>query len=288
MRTFALEQPGTVAEAVALLRRESGAARPLAGGTALVPLWKQGVVSPTVLVDVSRIRDLARRSIADGAVTVGAMVRLAEIEDWSALREAAPLLYQACRETANRRIREMATIGGGLAHGEAASDMNTAALACDLRVHLAGPDSVRTVTIDRFFTGLYETAVTADEIVTHVSCAVFSPRRRHAYVKFSPRSRYDKPALAVAVAFSVGDDGACADVRIALGGIEERPLRVPDAERTLERRIASADVIDETAAAAERVVKPIDDLRGSSDYKRAMVRVFVRRALRQAHATPSA
>jgi carbon-monoxide dehydrogenase medium subunit len=282
MRTFALEKPETVAEAVTLLRRQPGAARPVAGGTALVPLWKQGALSPTVLVDLAGIPELRRRGIEDGSVTIGAMVRLAEIEDWSALRHAVPLLHTACAQTANRRIREMATVGGGLVHGEAASDVNTAALACDLTVHLIGPAGARAVAIGSFFRGVYETAVGSDEIVTHVSCPVFSTTRRHAYVKFSPRSRYDKPALAVAVAFSAMPEGPCADVRIALGSVVERPVRVAEAERALEGRGASPAVIDDVASAAERAVEPLGDLRGSSEYKRAMVRVFVRRALHQA------
>jgi len=288
MRSFVLERPTTLAGAVELLGRYRDAARPVSGGTALLPLWKQGALSPAVLVDLAGIPELRRREIAPGEIIVGAMTRLAELEDWGAARAGAPLLLAACRSAASRRIREMATIGGSLVHGESGSDVNAAALASDLELHLVGPGGARSVAIGDFFRGLYETAVGPDEIVTHVSCRPFPERRRSAYVKFSPRSRYDKPTLAVAVAFDVTPQGVCTDARVALGNVVERPVRSREAEQTLQSATLDEQLMDDVGAVAARALEPIGDLTGSSAYKRAMVRVFVRRALQHAVGGPGA
>jgi aerobic carbon-monoxide dehydrogenase medium subunit len=142
------------------------------------------------------------------------------------------------------------------------------------------------IVTDLYILGLYETALGPAELVTHVSCRTGPAARRHAYVKFSPRSRYDRPALGVAVACGSTAHGACEDVRIALSNVTERPVRAMEAEQVLEGQRASRATIDAVAATAARAFEPMGDLRGSSEYKRAMVRVFVRRALEQALAAP--
>lgn len=288
MRTFTLEKPSSLKEAIAILEGRAGAARPVAGGTALFPLWKQRIFSLEVVIDLSRIPELRRLSVGDGTVEIGALIRIAELEDSSQVRERLPLLHAVSCNTANRRIREMATLGGSLAHGESASDVNAGALASDCTVHLLGPVGPRSVAIHEFFKGFYQTAAGPEEIVTHVSSSAFTPQRRYAYLKYSPRSRSDKPTLGVAVNWLAAAAGRCHDVRIALSNVGVTPARCPAAEQVLEGQVPTAAAIDGAADAAYRTLQPIGDLTASSEYKREMARVFVRRAVQQAAGHPAA
>jgi carbon-monoxide dehydrogenase medium subunit len=282
MRSFRLETPTTLDAALALLAEAPDRARPIAGGTALVPLWKERLLQFEILVDLGRVAELRGIGDADGGVRIGATTTLAEVEDSDPVRRRLPLLHEAVRLTANRRIREMATLGGALSQGDPASDVCAGALAAGAVVHVAGPGGRRSLPAADFFLGFYETALAPGEVVTHVTAPGFTPRHRHAYLRFSPRSRYDRPTVAVAVSWVEGDGGGCADVRVAFGNAGPAPLRCAPAEAALEGTRADDRDAERAAEAAHAALDPIADLRGSAEYKREMARVFLRRAIGRA------
>jgi aerobic carbon-monoxide dehydrogenase medium subunit len=286
LRPFTLHRPETAEEACALLARLGEDAVPYAGGTELLLLMKLGLLRPPHLVDVKRIRELS--GLADGGrLTIGATVTHRSLERSPLVRARCPLVASVARHVANVRVRNVGTIGGNLAFADPHSDLATLFLALDAHVALVAPGGRRELSLGDFVRGPWETARRPDELLTGVRLAPW-PSRATAYVKFGV---HERPTLGIAVALGLnggdGREGArIQDARIAVGCVGPRPARMFTAESRL--RGVSVDQIDDVVgpvgAAAAAGVDPADDLHGSADYKREMVAVFVRRALRVAAA----
>ena len=287
LRPFALHRPASAEEACDLLSRLGEDAVPYAGGTELLLLMKEGLLRPRHLVDVKRIPGLD--AIVDGGadVTIGAVVTHRAVERSAAVRARCPVLASVARHVANIRVRNVGTVGGNLAFADPHSDLATLFLALDARVQLASPRGRRELSLDDFVRGPWETARAADELLTSVTLTPWPERTAAAYVKFGV---HERPTLGVAVALRLepAANGAAsvAEARLAIGCVDPRPARVPAAEARL-RGCPVADLEDtvaEVGARAAASVDPADDLYGSADYKREMVAVFTRRALRAAAA----
>ncbi|PYM22704.1 MAG: 4-hydroxybenzoyl-CoA reductase [Candidatus Rokuibacteriota bacterium] len=287
LRPFALHRPASAEEACGLLSRLGEDAVPYAGGTELLLLMKEGLLRPRHLVDVKRIPGLD--AIVDGGadVTIGAVVTHRAVERSAAVRARCPVLASVARHVANIRVRNVGTVGGNLAFADPHSDLATLFLALDARVQLASPRGRRELSLDDFVRGPWETARAADELLTSVTLTPWPERTAAAYVKFGV---HERPTLGVAVALRLepAANGAAsvAEARLAIGCVDPRPARVPAAEARL-RGCPVADLEDsvaEVGARAAASVDPADDLYGSADYKREMVAVFTRRALRAAAA----
>ena len=287
LRPFALHRPASAEEACGLLSRLGEDAVPYAGGTELLLLMKEGLLRPRHLVDVKRIPGLD--AIVDGGadVTIGAVVTHRAVERSAAVRARCPVLAAVARHVANIRVRNVGTVGGNLAFADPHSDLATLFLALDARVQLASPRGRRELSLDDFVRGPWETARAADELLTSVTLTPWPERTAAAYVKFGV---HERPTLGVAVALRLepAANGAAsvAEARLAIGCVDPRPARVTAAEARL-RGCPVADLEDsvaEVGARAAASVDPADDLYGSADYKREMVAVFTRRALRAAAA----
>ena len=287
LRPFALHRPASAEEACGLLSRLGEDAVPYAGGTELLLLMKEGLLRPRHLVDVKRIPGLD--AIVDGGadVTIGAVVTHRAVERSAAVRARCPVLAAVARHVANIRVRNVGTVGGNLAFADPHSDLATLFLALDARVQLVSPRGRRELSLDDFVRGPWETARAADELLTSVTLTPWPERTAAAYVKFGV---HERPTLGVAVALRLepAANGAAsvAEARLAIGCVDPRPARVPAAEARL-RGCPVADLEDsvaEVGARAAASVDPADDLYGSADYKREMVAVFTRRALRAAAA----
>lgn len=285
LRPFALHRPASAEEACDLLSRLGEDAVPYAGGTELLLLMKEGLLRPRHLVDVKRIPGLD--AIVDGGadVTIGAVVTHRAVERSAAVRARCPVLAAVARHVANIRVRNVGTVGGNLAFADPHSDLATLFLALDARVQLVSPRGRRELSLDDFVRGPWETARAADELLTSVTLTPWPERTAAAYVKFGV---HERPTLGVAVALRLepAANGAAsvAEARLAIGCVDPRPARVPAAEARL-RGCPVADLEDsvaEVGARAAASVDPADDLYGSADYKREMVAVFTRRALRAA------
>jgi len=279
LRPFALAEPESVPEAVEVLSRLEGDTRIIAGGTALVPTMRLGLVAPDRLVSLHRILGLSEIRVSKGVLEVGAMATLAAVARHSALRAGWPLLAQAAGRVATPAIRSSATLGGNLCYAEAASDPAPALLCLDTQVRVADSVGERVVPIAEFFTGFYETAVAPGEVLTGVRVPAVPPGARGGYVKFCPRSAEDKPLIGVAALLVLDAARRVGDIRIALAGAAPTPIRARAAEATARGQGLSDRVIREAADAAAAEAEPLSDLMGSADYRRQMIRVWVRRLL---------
>ncbi len=267
-----------MAEACAALRAEAGAA-PVAGGTALLTILKQGLVAPRTLVNLKKIRDGSEISFDPvRGLRIGALATIHEMETSPLVIERCPLLAEACRVVANIRIRNMATIGGNLAHADSHSDPPTALAVLDATVEIGGAQGLRTLSLGRFQRGMHETALEPGELITAVSIPPPGTDLQGIYLKFTSGSPEERPCAGIA-AMARFEDGACRELRLAVGAVSPTVVRVSEAEEMARGRPLSAELLTRIGAAAARGVTPIDDLRGTAAYKRHLVEVLARRAI---------
>lgn len=283
MRRFELIEPATIEEAVRLLDPEDPGVRALAGATALIPMMKSGVFQPTRLISLRRL-DGELRGVRDdggGGLRIGAMTTLSELERSQLLRAAAPVMSHALRTLSNVRIRNVATIGGHLGHGDPHMDLPPILMTLNARVRAVGPRGQRWIDMNDLAVGYYQTALERDELITDVQVPAAPPGVCTAYAKFTALSADDWPTVGVAVWFRVAAD-QIAESRVAISAATERPVRATGAEAILTGASPTPETFAKAAETAAASVEPLGDVRGSAAYKREMVRVYVRRALAQA------
>jgi carbon-monoxide dehydrogenase medium subunit len=279
LHPFRLAEPESLSGALDVVARLDGEARLVAGGTALVPMIRLGLVKPDRLVSLHRVPELATIVRDGGALELGATATHADIERSRLVRDGWPLLAEAVGRVATPAIRTSGTIGGNLAYAESASDPAPALLCLDAEVRVAGAGGRRTVPIAQFFRGFYEAALEPGEIVTGVRVPPAPVGARGGYIKYTSRSAEDKPLVGVAALVVLDASGRCADVRVALGGAAPTPIRAAGAERALRGEALSDAAARAAAEAAAGEADPLSDLMGSADYRRKMIRVWVRRLL---------
>ena len=279
LHPFRLVEPESLSEAIDAVARLDGEARLVAGGTAIVPMIRLGLVKPDRLISLNRLSPLTRIVLDGAALELGAMATLANIERSGLVRGGWPLLAEAVRRVATPAIRTSGTIGGNLAYAEAASDPAPALLCHDAEVRVASPGGERALSIARFFRGFYEAALEPGEIVTGVRVPPAPKSARTGYVKFTPRSAEDRPLVGVAALLVLDEAGRCREARIGLGGVAPTPIRAGRAETALQGEAMSDAAVRAAAETASQEAQPLSDLMGSADYRREMIRVWVRRLL---------
>ena len=277
MRRFELLEPRSLAEACVLLARESDC-RAVAGGTALLTIIKQGLLLPKSLVNLKKITDGAAITFHPAhGLRIGALATISEIETCETVRRHYPALAEACHVVANIRIRNMATIGGNLAHGDYQSDPPTVLAALDARVELTSAKNIRQITLADFQLGSYETALQPGELLSAVVIPPLPQGMIGHYVKFTTGSSEERPCAGVA-ALAQMDNGVCNELRLAVGAVSPTPVRIT-AETLANGKELTPDLVATLAGEAARAVDAIDDVRGPADYKRHLVGVLTRRAL---------
>jgi carbon-monoxide dehydrogenase medium subunit len=281
MSPFALEEPASLAEALALLDRDDPAVRAIAGGTALMLMMKSGLYRPRRLVSLRRLGPSLTgiRSAGDGGLEIGAMVRLAEIERSAVVRAAAPAIVETLLTHSNVRVRNVATLGGNLAHADPHMDLPPVLIALGASVRISGPDGGRSVGVEELFTGYLETVVANNELITAVSIPP-QTGRRSLYVKCTARTADDWPALGLAVSIGV-EDGQLRETRIAIGAATETAMRLPAAEALVTDRAINDALLHETGRAAAAEAPVVADHHGSAAYKRVLIEVHLQRALQR-------
>ena len=288
MIDFEFHSPASLEQAMEMLDRYGDDARLIAGGTALVLQMKQRFAQPGHVIG---LRQVARQDAlggieeADGAIRIGALCTLRRLEDSTLLRQRVPLLAETVGRVATRRIRSMATIGGGLVNGDPNQDPPPALIALDASVEFTSSAGTRACPVEELFLDYYDTDVQPGEVLTAVSVPLPAAGTGGAYLKFLPRTAEDYATVSVAAVVSQDEDGACREVRIALGAVGMTPIRARAAEDLLRGQPLTEDAIRAAAATVPDAVDPLDDFRGSADYKREMTAVFTRRAISQAVAT---
>jgi carbon-monoxide dehydrogenase medium subunit len=284
--SFELLEPATLPDAVALLDPDDAGIRAIAGGTALSLMVQSHIFRPTRLVSLRKL-DGEMRGVhvePDGSLRIGAMTTLTELERSPVLAIAEPVLASALHTLSNVRVRNVATIGGHLAHGDPHMDLPPIMVTLNARVRAVSPRGERWIDVADLITGYYETSLAGDELIAEVHVPTQPVGSRQAYAKFTALSADDWPSVGVAVWVRREDD-AIAEARIAIGGATDHPTRMTSAEALLIG-VPSAKMFADSADSAAEELEPIGDLRGSGPYKREMVRVHVRRALERVTAAP--
>ena len=281
MTPFELAEPETVDEALRLLDPDDGTVRPLGGGTALMLMMKAGVFRPTRLVSLRKIKSLVRVAASpDGGLTIGALTPLSDVERSAEVARRAGVIVRAMRRLSNVRVRNVATIGGNLAHGDPHMDLPPVLMALDASIVVKGRGGERTLKVENMFAGYYETVLKRDEIITELRIPDQGARRA-TYIKCTTGSADDWPALGVAVSLEA-DGKAIRNPRVVVSAATEKAIRLKGAEQVLGGAAIDDKVLAKAGDAAADEAETISDVRGSAPYKRELVRVYVRRAVRQA------
>ena len=288
MIDFEFHSPLSLEAALKLLERHGDDARLIAGGTALVLQMKQRFAQPGHVVGLRQLAHsdgLGAIDESDGELRIGALCTLKQLEDSPLLRERIPLLAETVSRVATRRIRSMATVGGALVNGDPNQDPPPTLIALGASVELTSSSGQRVCPVEDLSVDYYETDVQPGEVLTSLIVPVPESDTVGAYLKFLPRTADDYATVSVAAVLSLGDGGICREARIVLGAAGTTPIRARAAEELLTGQEPTDEVIRAAAATVPEAVDPLDDFRGSSDYKREMAGVFTRRALAQALAS---
>ena len=281
MTPFELAQPASLAEAIALLDPNDTAIRPIAGGTALMLMMKMGLYEPQKLISLRGIepRYSEIAATADGGLSIGAVTPLRQLEMLPVVAERAPVIAHTMRRLSNVRVRNVARLGGQLAHGEPHLDLPPVLIALGATLAIAGPSGERTIAVEDLFQGYLETALAPDELIVEVN--VPAAPAHTAYLKHTTRSADDWPALGIAVALDMQGDSV-SDARVAIGAATDTPRRLTSVEAALQGEALSDAAINRAGEAAAAEAEVHSDARGSAAYKRELIRVFTGRAIRQA------
>ena len=288
MHDFQFHGPSSLEDAFALLEEHGEDARLMSGGTALVLQMKQRFSQPGQVIGLRRIPGLSNiEETADGGFRIGALCTQRQVETSPLVAGRLPLVGQAYHHVATPRIRNMATVGGGLAHGDPNQDPPPALIALGASVVLSSaPDGdnqgQRILPAEELFLDYFETDVRPGEIITGLVIPPTQSGAGAAYLKFLPRTADDYATVSVAAVITPDEAGNCRDVRIVLGSVGLTPIRATAAEDILRGQPLTDENIRAAAATVQAAVDPLDDHRGSAEYKREMAEVFTRRAIAQA------
>ena len=281
MIKFDYLEPTSLGEALTLLERHGEDARAIAGGTSLVIMMRQRLLLPKIVISLARIPNFDAITFDEhDGLRIGAGARHRDIELSSIVKQRYPLLQETFRKVAQPRIRNMGTVGGNLAAGDPLTDPGASLIALDAEVTLSSNRGQRTLGLEDFFVDYYQTALSSGELLTEIHV----PPPQHqgwSHIKFTPRSIEDFATVGVAVTLRM-KEGICEDVRLGLNSVASTIVRAKQAERALLGKQINDSALREMGEIASTEVDPMDDNRGSAEYKREMVKVLVRRAAQEA------
>ncbi len=279
--SFDYSAPSTLDEALKLLNELGDEAKILAGGHSLIPMMKLRFAEPEHLVDLNNVPGLSYVKIEGDQLKIGAMTKEVDLEDSAEIGDHFPIFHDAAKLIADPQVRNFGTIGGNIAHGDAANDHPAVMIALNAEVEITGLDGKRTVHIDEFFYGFYATAVQEGEILTEIRIPVPSGKSGNAYHKME-RKAGDYATGGVAVQLTLDSDGTCTYAGIGLTNVNPVPLRASRSEEALVGTKVDDDAIEKAAQYASEDCSPSDDLRGSEDYKRRIIKVLTKRMIHKA------
>ena len=276
--SFEYLRPNTIPEAIAMLQQHGDAAKILSGGQSLIPMMKLRLARPAILIDINRISGLSHIKEEGGYLKIGGLTREAELEFSPLVRSKYPILADTTHVIADPQVRNLATVGGNLAHGDPANDHPATMIALGAQVVANGPKGERVIPIDNFFVSLFATALKPDEILTEIRVPVPPPRSAGAYLKLE-RKVGDFATAAVAVQVTLDENGACQRVGIGLTNVGAKPLKAKKAEGFLRAKKLDDPAIAQAAQLAADEAEPSADLRGPVEYKKGLVKELAKRAL---------
>jgi carbon-monoxide dehydrogenase medium subunit len=282
MTPFELLEPRTLREAAGLLDSGETPARPIAGGTAVMLMMKMGVLRPARLVSLRAVETKysAIETTPGGGLRIGAMATLSALGRSPVVKSQAPVITRTLKTLSNVRVRNVATVGGHLAHADPHMDLPPVLIALGASITIVSPAGERILPLDKLYLGYLETTLGRSELIAEVTVPAQGSRRA-AYLKCTTRSADDWPALGVAVALDT-DGAVVRDARIVIGAATDTPTRLAKAEGVLRGARVDDAVLRRAGEAGAAEAAVIGDQHGSAAYKRELVRVFVARAIHAA------
>ena len=275
--------PKTLSEALLLLKKRKEAAKAIAGGTDLLPKMKRRELTPKYLIDLKGIADLnfINYETKEG-LRIGAMTTLSEVGESSVVRKNYPILVETVSQMASIQIRNIGTVGGNLCNAVPSADTAPPLISLEARLKIVGPKIERTVLVKDFFKGPDETVLDPFELVAEIQIPPTRPGECGTYIKHTLRRAMDLAIVGVAVYLDLDlKEQICRDVRIAMGAVAPIPMRAKKAELALRGKALGDDLIENAARIASEESRPIDDIRSSAEYRREMVRVLTKKAIKQ-------
>jgi aerobic carbon-monoxide dehydrogenase medium subunit len=283
MTPFEYRTPKSLKEVHANLKEFGSDAKLVAGGTALIIMMKQRLVRPSCLISLRSVRGLNGIELQNGGLRIGGLATHRQLETSPLIRRRLPMLAETYHHVATLRVRNMATVGGGLAHADPNQDPPPSLIALGATLKATSANGSRVIPMDEFFKDYYETVLNPDELITEVMVPKLPPNSGAAYIKFLPRTADDYATVSAAAVLTLDKSNkTIADVRIALGSVGVTPIRATAAEAVLRGQPLKTEAFAEAGEKAKEAVDPISDFRGSAGYKKDMAAVFVRRALEKA------
>ena len=276
--------PATVEEAVKLLGAEAGMAKVLAGGSDLIVQMKSGRIEPALVVDIKRIASMSAIKAEAGGFRIGAAVPCIAFEDHKELKAAWPGVVEAARLIGSTQVQGRATIAGNLCNGSPAADSVPALVAATAKVRIAGPKGTREVDVMDVPVAPGKTSLAKDEILESIFLPAKPAHSGDAYLRFIPRTEMDIAVVSAGVFLTLDSRGAITKARVALGAVAPTVLLVDAAAKAITGSKLDAKALDALAAAASAACNPIDDKRGTKEYRIKVAGVLARRAAEIAYA----
>ena len=277
MREMRYEAPKTLQGALALLSGGNGLARVLAGGTDLLIQMRSGL-EPELLVDIKGIPELTVLAAENGGYRVGAAVTCMELIEHEAFARAWPGVIDGVKLIGSIQVKGRATVGGNLCNASPAADSVPALITAGAVVGIIGRNGRRETVVEDFLTGPGKTSLAKGEIVTSLLLPRRPPHSGDAYLRFTPRTEMDIAVVGAGVSLTLDDSGVCRRARVCLGAVAERALLVPEAAAALIGTSVDAAALKRLAAAASAACRPIDDKRGTREFRIKVAGVMARRA----------
>lgn len=279
--SFEYLRPKTIPEAIAFLQQYGDDAKILSGGQSLIPMMKLRLARPSYLVDINRIAGLSHIQEEGGFLKIGGLTREAELEASPVVRAKYSIIIDTAHVIADPQVRNLATVGGNLAHGDPANDHPATMLALGAQIVATGPKGERVIPVEDFFLSLFSTALQQDEILTEIRIPIPPPRSGGAYFKLE-RKVGDFATAAVAAQLTLDGNGACQKVGIGLTNVGPTPIKARKAEDFLRGKKLDGSTIAQAAQLAADESEPSADLRGPVEYKKSLVKELTKRALTRA------
>jgi len=280
-KSFEYCAPTNLREALTLLSKFKEDAKILAGGHSLIPMMKLRLLSPKYIIDINRIKELSYIKLRGKNIFIGALTRHYEIEGSDVIKRNLPILAEAAGLIGDPQVRNMGTIGGSLAHADPAADYAAVSLALNATIKVRSLRGERKIPAQKFFLDTFTTALKPTEILTEVIFPLPPERSGGAFAKFE-RKAGDFATVAAAVQITLDQNDKVKAAGIGLAAAGPKPIKAVKAEKLLIGKVIDEEVMNKVAEQAKEESDPISDIRGSSEYKKEMVKVFVKRALKEA------
>lgn len=283
IKDFIYLRAKTVKETLNLLDKHKDDYKIICGGQSLLILMRQGLVAPTNLIDIKKVKELSYIDFdPEKGLKIGATTTHREIEKSKIIRKHFPILVYMEENIASNQTRNWGTIGGNLCHGDPTGDPGPLFIALDASVKIANKKRERIISIEEFFIDYFETALEEGELLIEVQLPVIPPKTTVVYEKFNI-IKNDQGIVSVAASITIDkDDNTCKDARIVLGGAASIPLRIKEAEQILIGKKINNSLLDKTGKKASELADPVSDIHASEEYRRYLVNVLTKRMVKKA------